>query len=567
MPNWYVSSAKWNAVAQFAVSTAYTVGAYIRPLAAPTVVNRRVFKCTTAGTSGATEPTWNQNDGATTTSGTAVFTQVAGREAEQLSGNWRAPIGSLAAAHALVQTVGDVIYVADDHSESYAADTDVQGVAGVPRICVDAGSTVPPVEAELSRGATITTTGNFGLNLIHSALFRGFNFNSGVGGTNTGGNMSINSSNRFEDCRFLLGTSSASALINLGSSTLTRGTVEIAEDCRFEFSAAGQTFSPGFSEVLIRDCPNLVTGATLPTSLMSPSSSNGARPIVTIRNCNLSNLTGTIFSNASFGYGSIENCLLNASATFGSGGGNPGLRGNIRVHNSTSSTTINNVMIERTLYCDTELVASLFRTGGATDGVTPCSWRMTSKAGSQVEGNRSNTPRIAKRVNDTGVSKTFTVEALLIVAPSFDPKRRQCYGEFNILTNASSPVSERLSTRASLLDNSNPEASLAVWSGGLPARANSTTRSAGFLFSLASNPDRVFVVTTAGTTAASEPAAYATATDGATFADGSTTVYVTRRIRFRVTATPGRKGLVFFNPVLYASSGNIMYVDPKITVS
>jgi hypothetical protein len=84
---------------------------------------------------------------------------------------------------------------------------------------------------------------------------------------------------------------------------------------------------------------------------------------------------------------------------------------------------------------------------------------------------------------------------------------------------------------------------------------------------VASNPDRVFVVTTGGTTAGSEPGAYATAVDGDTFADGSATIHVARRIKFEVTATPNRRGVVFFTPTLYAASGNVLYVDPKITVS
>lgn len=59
-------------VATFAVSTAYTVGQYVKPTGGST----DVYQVTTAGTSAGTAPTWGSTMGSTTTSGTAVFTKV-----------------------------------------------------------------------------------------------------------------------------------------------------------------------------------------------------------------------------------------------------------------------------------------------------------------------------------------------------------------------------------------------------------------------------------------------------------------------------------------------------------
>jgi len=566
MANWYVSSVKYAAIAQFAISTAYTVGQLVRQLAAPTAANARVFKCTTAGTSAGTEPTWNLGDGATTTSGTATFTQVAGREAEQSTGNWAAPFGTLAGANLIATVAGDVIYVAADHSESYAAATDVQGTI-VPRICVTAGSAVPPVEASLSRGAAIETTGNFGLNLINSCLYRGFDFRSGVGGTNTAGNMTINASNKFEDCRFKLGTSSTSAQISFGSAATARGSVELTADCRFEFSHVSQSFANNFSEVLINDCPNFLVGPTYPTgTLFNGGSSNGNRSIWIVRNTDLSNAAGQIAPSQTAGNITLENCKLHASATFGVTINNS-VKNGVRIHNCTSSTSINNALVERGAYTDLEIATDLYRTGGATDGVTPCSWKITTKTNSQVDGQRASPPRIGKRINATGSALTFTVEAILMTNGLLSLTRAKIWGEFSILTSATSPVEELKSTRTSLLDTTAIQTSTEAWDAGLPARANSTARSIGYLQKVASNPGRVFRVTTGGTTAASEPAAYATAVDGDTFADGTATIRCCKRVKFQVTATPARKGLMFFIPQIQAVSGEIMHVDPKITVT
>ena len=61
-------------------STAYTVratgDAKTGSVIKPTTANGRHFKCTTAGTSGATEPTWNTTIGGTTTDGGVTWTAI-----------------------------------------------------------------------------------------------------------------------------------------------------------------------------------------------------------------------------------------------------------------------------------------------------------------------------------------------------------------------------------------------------------------------------------------------------------------------------------------------------------
>ena len=55
-------------------SHAYALNDIIQPTTSKE--NGHYYKCTTAGTSGTTEPTWNMTTGSTTTSGTAVFTET-----------------------------------------------------------------------------------------------------------------------------------------------------------------------------------------------------------------------------------------------------------------------------------------------------------------------------------------------------------------------------------------------------------------------------------------------------------------------------------------------------------
>jgi hypothetical protein len=76
----YVSSGKYNSVAQWAATTAYTAGvSLVRQLAAPAFAAERVFLCIQSGTSGGTEPTWGTTTGAiTTTDGTVHWLEVTG---------------------------------------------------------------------------------------------------------------------------------------------------------------------------------------------------------------------------------------------------------------------------------------------------------------------------------------------------------------------------------------------------------------------------------------------------------------------------------------------------------
>jgi hypothetical protein len=82
MADWYASSAAYAAIAPFAISTAYTVGQFVKPTA-PAAGKEYVFRVTTAGTSAGTEPTWSSatGDNATITSGGVTFTNTSAQSA------------------------------------------------------------------------------------------------------------------------------------------------------------------------------------------------------------------------------------------------------------------------------------------------------------------------------------------------------------------------------------------------------------------------------------------------------------------------------------------------------
>lgn len=563
MANWYVSSVKFAAIAQWAASTAYSVGDYRRRLTGGTSGALRVFKCTTAGTSGGTEPTWNAGDGANTNDGTVVWQQIGGREAEQAAGNWKAALGSIASACALALD-GDVIYVSHDHAESWAAGVTMN--KSVMVICTNsAGASLPPVSADLANTASVTTTGNNAISFSSGFAAYGVSFRSGVGGTSTAGNISISSSSYFENCEFELSSTSTSGSIDIGTITTGNGYVEW-NNVKLKLQNASQRITVAFSEFLWRDSPSFLTGVT-PTGLITWSSANGARAPVTLRNMDLSALS-SIGSVTNSGYLLAENCKLHASLTIPLTNSFWGANNPLRLHNCDPGTSgnIGFNIVERSPDFLMLTDPSVYRTGGASDGSNSYSLQYTMNNNVDRLARRSRSlMRINKRYNTTGVSRTFKVEALVFATTM--PTRSRLFGEFSIIEASNSPVATKKTTQADFLDNNAPATSTADWASGLSARANSTGAGLGSMFKVASNPNRAFYVTSGGTTAASEPAAYASAVDGDVITDGTAIVKVLNRIKFEVTATPARAAVITFKPYFMAPANSIIWIDPKIEVA
>jgi hypothetical protein len=78
----------------------------------------------------------------------------------------------------------------------------------------------------------------------------------------------------------------------------------------------------------------------------------------------------------------------------------------------------------------------------------------------------------------------------------------------------------------------------------------------------------LFVCTTAGTSASSEPGGYASAVDGGTVTDGGATFKAMWRFKQTITTgTIGMAGLITVYPKVAKASLNGIYIDPMITLS
>jgi hypothetical protein len=99
---WYVNSAGYGAVAQWAAGAAIAAGALRRQLAAPAVSSERVFVAIVAGTTGGAEPTWVLTRGAKTTDNTVTWQECTGASAVNgdltNTPSWSGVTGGLATA-------------------------------------------------------------------------------------------------------------------------------------------------------------------------------------------------------------------------------------------------------------------------------------------------------------------------------------------------------------------------------------------------------------------------------------------------------------------------------------
>lgn len=308
MADWYVSSAAYAAIATFAISTAYTVGQIVKPIA-PALKARWVFRVTTAGTSAASEPSWPLNDNATVTSGGAVFTNVSGQSAY----GWTAAAGDiptlLAGAGGTYRfAAGDRMFISSDHTETQTSTTDYGSGASAAGsyasgqvLSVNRAGSVPPVAADLLAGATVAVSGGsatLNLNAIFPVYHYGMNY------TYTGSflvSVVFNStgahSSYFDTCQIYINTATANRLQPGGPANI------VLYNSTVRLGNVGQGFvNPGQNvlEITWLNTPTALGGGSAPTTLFLSMGS------VIARGVDLSAVTGTLVQSSAVTFGTSK---------------------------------------------------------------------------------------------------------------------------------------------------------------------------------------------------------------------------------------------------------------------
>ena len=282
------------------------------------------------------------------------------------------------------KAAGDIFYISEDHAESAATLTLTSpGTNASPCLfyCVNHAGTVPPVAADLTTGATFLSTTNTNITIAGCAYYYGLSFTAGnstgaplitLAGTST-------NTQTYENCAFVLGSTGGAAIVIGNSGAVVASEVRHV-NCTLSFSAVAQTINPCATWTWEnKPGSNALLGAQVPTTLISFSTATG---VVVLRGLDLSaaGSTKTLVANTSGGPGSIliEDCKLNASVTIQAVPNAPG-RAKVDVVRSDSGST--NYRCDRYRYEGTLTIeTTIVRTGGASDGTTPISWKIVTTA-------------------------------------------------------------------------------------------------------------------------------------------------------------------------------------------
>lgn len=569
MANYYVSSARWAALTPWSAGQAVTVGTIRRQLASVTLAVGRVFRCTTAGTTGASEPTWSLGNNATTNDNGVVWTQCGGQEAHQAPGAWN-PLASHAAVISVFNpAVSDVCFFAHDHNQNETGSLTISGGNLFDCISVDAAAaTIPPAASDYKRGAKLQA--GAGLLNLASGRFFGFDFSAGDGTSSTSHLDMVASSGAFhaDDCTFTLNNTSATSRIRAngtlyGSVNWTRCKVVL------KGNQAIQLGHSTFQWVGSPDADTVTCTGTTPVGLFDFNRAGKA----SIRGVNLSGFTGTnyVYDPGSGRTIVFEHCILNPAVTkFERAGYTDFL-------SQTGTAYIN---------CDDAVSDRPFGFENNTiQGVVATRMDLARDSGAEIDGqnyslearfitssyqnNHIRFPQ-AQLWNDVvGTPITVTMFALE-AGGSGAVLKRDFYIDVEALTGSTKFLHELHTSFVHAHDPAVCDTDNSSWTLGVPYRANSTSYPQFSIVRVASNPGRVFIRLAGGssTSAASEPAGFATAVDGDTVTDGSAVWIAARRIKTSVTFTPTYKGVLKVQPrIRYTPTRLRAFVDPKPVVT
>lgn len=397
--------------------------------------------CTTAGTAGnGAEPSFSNTAGTTTADNTVTWTSLG------IVSNFVTAFG---APHARVVNAvasgwgaaGDNFYIGDTSAETTSAAQTITapGTLALPNYFYSVDHTkTTPVAADLLAGATITTTGNSNLSLVGFYYWYGTTFQAGTS-TNAArvlvGTTSV-AWQRYDSCAFQkLGTSASTSAITFGQSSVTGQTMIEANNCTVKFGATGDSIAMTNGQLIWKNTTSAISGATLPTSLFAGTSTTAGE--VLLDGIDLSALGSgkTLFAAGSSPiFVQLVRCRLGASVTVaGTPTGHQGEQ--IDLINCDSGTVTSRQ--ERYRYQGTQtLETTIVRSGGASDGTTPMSWKVISTANSTWTAPYYCFP-IAIWNATTGSSVTATVE---IVNDGSTLTNAQVWGEVEYFGSASTTL-------------------------------------------------------------------------------------------------------------------------------
>ena len=338
--------------------------------------------CTTAGTAGnGAEPAFSNTAGTTTADNTVTWTSLG------VVGNftgWQTPFARLASSFASTWgQAGNAFYKASEHAEVQASSLTLTSPGAAATMCTVycvTKTTVPPTSANLTTGASISTSGTSSINSAGFVYFYGVTFNNASGSGSANANLlSATGHQIFDKCQIKQNSINGGSLIALG--LINNGSLIELINTTMTFSATGQNVLPK-GHVRWRNTETALGGSVFPTQFFNSQFANAAD--VVLQGVDLSALGSGATLLASTNVPStflLSDCKLGASVTVAA---TPAAQGYSYIDLIRCDSGATNYRTERYRYEGTQTVeTTIVRTGGATDGTTSISWKIAATANSK----------------------------------------------------------------------------------------------------------------------------------------------------------------------------------------
>jgi hypothetical protein len=325
---------------------------------------------------------------------------------------WALAKATLAGACAAA-SFGDTIYVSHVHSEAQASTMTVTcpgTIASPCRIlCVNDGTMTAATTA------VIGTTGANTMSLQGSFYCQGIQFECGTTAQQATFNLANISGTaeyqRYKDCAFRLpGTAAGGSNIAIGHNSQTTGERVLWENCTYRQSSAGSRIIP--ISAFRWNGGSVESGSSTPTTsglFLQNTTSRGVGVVMSGVDLSAFSSSLPICSNTFMGEVTLRNCKLPAGwgeALFV--GTTTGTQSPVRLHNCDAGN-VHYSFWERDYYGVVKAETSIVRTGGASDGTTAMSWKVTTSPEAS-ELSPFDCPEILIWNDATGSALTVTLE-------------------------------------------------------------------------------------------------------------------------------------------------------------
>lgn len=548
---------------EWATSSTWAVGDLVVPRAGYATAGAKhfVYVCSTAGTGTGTEPTWvyTTPGTSTTTDGTAVFTC-------QEPTSW-AHASTRVGYMALKAAAGERIECASDLVEN-GATAITMTFAGTPAAPVYIVS-VNESTGDYEPGAVVVPQGT----QTGSVSSHGVSYQT-VSGTGNNYLYWADASNEtsifLEDGTMYVACTGTASSIRFGSNHNTTQLRITLRNMQFRFQGAtGFIYTHG--DMRFEGCAIHASSAAI-TNFCTTTSTGARGAVLEILGCDLSAgaaaMTLAINSNGMIHDALIAGCKLPASWSGTPGGTITTPQSCVRMVNCDSANTGYRYWFSD-YTGEVKSEAGLFLDAGEYDGTTRvCDVFTTSASANETNSALRGPVYQSSWIDTTGASKTLTVEfihggsALLTDAQIWLEVMGQATSSYPLGVWYSDARADIVVTPAA------QDASTATWSGTAgAARSNSTAYSVGNIIDVQGG---LWICTSAGTSAGSEPGGYATGADGDSVTDSGATFRKMYRQRLVVSFTPEQVGTALGRVVIGAASltgATAVYVDPNVIVT